>query len=52
MLKNKSRFQIEFLYRDGKQHTGLNDYQARGQKKLYFHFNASLTAINLAKVEY
>jgi len=48
----KKRFQIEFLYRDGKQHTGLNDCQARSENKLYFHFNASLTAINLAKVEY
>ncbi len=48
----KSRFQIEFLYRDGKQHTGLNDSQARSKNKLHFHFNASLTAINLAKVEY
>ena len=48
----KKRFQIEFLYRDGKQHTGLNDCQARSEKKLHFHFNASLTAINLAKVEH
>ncbi len=46
----QSRFQIEFLYRDGKQHTGLNDCQARSKNKLDFHFNASLTAINLAKV--
>ncbi len=46
----RSRFQIEFLYRDGKQHTGLNDCQARSENKLDFHFNASLTAINLAKV--
>jgi hypothetical protein len=44
------RFQIEFLYRDGKQHTGLNDCQARSKNKLNFHFNASLTAINLAKI--
>ena len=45
----KSRFQIEFLYRDGKQHTGLHDCQARSQNKLNFHFNASLTALNIAK---
>jgi hypothetical protein len=45
----QSRFQIEFLYRDGKQHTGLNDCQARSENKLNFHFNASLTAINIAK---
>ena len=46
----RSRFQIEFLYRDAKQHTGLNDCQARNQNKLDFHFNASLTAINIAKI--
>ncbi len=49
MTKN-NRFQIEFLYLDGKQHTGLNDCQARSENKLDFHFNASLTAINLAKI--
>jgi len=48
----RSRFQIEFLYRDAKQHTGLNDCQARSENKLYFHFNASLSAINLAKAEH
>lgn len=47
-----SRFQIEFLYRDAKQHTGLNDSQARSENKLHFHFNASLTAINIAKVKH
>ena len=29
----KSRFQIEFIFRDAKQHTGLNDFQARSKKK-------------------
>lgn len=43
------RFQIEFLYRDGKQHTGLNDCQARSENKLHFQFNTSLTSINIAK---
>lgn len=47
-----SRFQIEFLYRDGKQHTGLNDSQARSEHKLNFQFNASLTSINLAKINH
>src|SRR5690554_2787343 len=46
----QTRFQIEFLYRDGKQHTGLNDSQARSKNKLNFHFNMSLTVINIAKV--
>lgn len=49
LLYYQSRFQIEFLYRDGKQHTGLNDSQARSENKLHFQFNASLTSINIAK---
>ena len=51
LLFYQSRFQIEFLYRDSKQFTGLCDSQARSINKLHFHFNASLTAINIAKVE-
>jgi hypothetical protein len=46
----RSRFQIEFLYRDAKQHCGLEDCQARSKNKLDFHFNAALTAVNLAKI--
>mgnify|MGYP003439838048 CR=1 FL=1 len=34
----KSRFQIEFFYRDAKQDTGLNHCQARSENKLNFHF--------------
>jgi hypothetical protein len=45
----RSRFQIEFLYRDAKQFTGLTTCQARSKSKLDFHFNTALTAINLAK---
>ncbi len=48
----RTRFQIEFIYRDTKQYTGLNDCQARSENKLNFHFNASLTAVNIAKVEH
>lgn len=48
----RSRFQIEFLYRDAKQHAGLNNCQARSKNKLDFHFNASLTAVNLAKKDW
>jgi DDE superfamily endonuclease len=47
----KARFQSEFLFRDAKQFTGLLDCQARSQAKLAFHFNASLTAVTLAKLE-
>lgn len=48
----RSRFQIEFLYRDAKQHCALMQCQARSQNKLHFHFNAALTAVNLAKIEW
>jgi hypothetical protein len=47
----KARFQIEFLFRDAKQFTGLTDCQARSQAKLTLHFNASLSAVTLAKLE-
>lgn len=47
----RARFQIEFLLRDAKQATGLSDCQARDRDKLHFHFNASLTAASLAKLE-
>jgi len=46
----RSRFQIEFIYRDAKQFTGLHNCQARSGNKLDFHFNTSLTSINIAKV--
>lgn len=45
----RARFQIEFLFRDAKQYTGLDTCQARSKNKLHFHFNASLTAVSLAK---
>jgi len=47
----KARFQIEFLFRDAKQFTGLTDCQARSHAKLTFHFNASLSAVTLAKLD-
>ena len=48
----KARFQIEFIFRDAKQFTGLSDAQTRDKKRLDFHFNASLSTLNLAKVEH
>ena len=48
---DKARFQIEFLFRDAKQCTGLSDCQARAKAKLDFHFNASLSAVTFAKLE-
>src|ERR671933_651539 len=46
-----ARFQIEFLFRDSKQFTGLLDCQARAASALDFHFNASLATINLVRAE-
>lgn len=46
----RTRFQIEFCFRDAKQFTGLNHCQARDLRKLDFAFNASLAAVNVAKV--
>jgi len=45
----QSRFQIEFLFRDAKQFTGLMDCQARSEEALHSHFNASFAALNLIK---
>jgi DDE superfamily endonuclease len=47
----RARFQIEFLFRDAKQHTGLCDCQATSEEKLGFHFNVSLAALNLLRLE-
>jgi hypothetical protein len=46
------RFQVEFLIRDAKQYTGLQDCQARSKEKLHTHFNIALTAVSLAKCAY
>lgn len=45
------RFQIEFLFRDAKQFTGLEQSQTRQKQKLHFHFNMSMSAINLARMD-
>ena len=44
-----ARFQIELLFRDSKQFTGLLDCQARAASALDFHFNASLATLNLVR---
>src|SRR5919108_4490046 len=44
-----ARFQIEFLFRDSKQFTGLLDCQARAASALDFHCNASLATLNLVR---
>ena len=47
----KARFQIEFLFRDAKQHTGLTHCQSRRKEAIHTHLNASLIALNLLKLE-
>ncbi len=47
----KARFQIEFIFRDAKQFAGLCDCRTTEKESLNFHFNASLSALNLAKAE-
>ena len=44
-----ARFQIEFLFRDSQQFTGLLDCQARAASALDFHCNASLATLNLVR---
>ena len=44
------RFQIEILFRDAKQFTGLTQCQARSDDKLDYHFNASLSGVNVARL--
>lgn len=48
----QARFQQEFLIRDAKQYTGLQDCQARSTAKIEYHANVALTAINVAKFEH
>jgi hypothetical protein len=46
-----ARFQIEFLFRDSQQFTGLNDCQARAEAALDFHVNAALATRNVVRAE-
>jgi hypothetical protein len=45
----QARFQLEFLFRDGKQHAGLTECQARNKEALDFHFNAALATVSTAR---
>ncbi|GLS26935.1 hypothetical protein GCM10007877_26540 [Marinibactrum halimedae] len=47
----KARFQIEFLFRDAKQHTGLVDCQSRKKEAIHTQTNAALSALNILKIE-
>ena len=45
----RTRFQLEFVFRDAKQFTGLTHCQARNKEALSFAFNASLSSVNVAR---
>lgn len=45
----RTRFQLEFCFRDSKQYAGTTKCQSTDFRKLAFQFNASLSVINLAK---
>ena len=49
VLLYHSRFQIEFLYRDAKQNTGPEHWQSTDADRLSFGYNASLSAVNVAR---
>jgi hypothetical protein len=46
-----ARFQIEFVFRDSQQFTGLTACQARDAAALAFHCNAALATLNLVRAE-
>lgn len=45
----RTRFEIEFLYHDAKQYTGLCNCQSRNSDTLDFALNMSLSTINIAR---
>lgn len=49
-LYYQARFQSEFLFRDAKQHTGLEHCQSRQTEALDHHFNTALSTVSIAKV--
>jgi hypothetical protein len=52
LLYYRLRFQQEFIFRDAKQHVGLQDCQARSKEQLDYHVNMSMTTVNIAKAMY
>lgn len=45
----RARYQMEYIFRDAKQHLGLQHCQARSTNKLNFHFNATMSSVSIAK---
>lgn len=46
-----ARFQIEFVIRDAKQHTGLTHCQSWVRERIDFHLNLSFAVVNVAKIK-
>ena len=46
----KARYQIEFVFREAKQYTGLMDCQSCRKEAIHTHINASFSALNLLKL--
>lgn len=46
-----ARFQLEFVFRDAKQHAALTTCQMRSKKGLENHWNAAFMSISLARAE-
>lgn len=49
LVRYQGRFQIEFHFRDGKQHTGVAHCQSTDPVKIENHINLSLSAVSVAK---
>ena len=47
----RSRFQIEFCFRDAKQYTGLTHCQARHKNQLDFSYNASFASPDVIDIK-
>ena len=47
----QQRFKIEFLFRDGKQHTGLGHAQTLDSEGQEYFANASFTTLNMLRLE-
>jgi hypothetical protein len=45
----RARFEMEFVFRDGKSFAGLMDSQSRQKDAIEFHWNAALMVVNLAR---
>jgi putative transposase len=47
----RARFELEFVFRDAKQFTGLQDCQSRSLDALDFHWNASFLGVNVTRAQ-